>query len=102
MLGLRGLFKKYHKAFQNPKLKPWMILGTVLYLISPVDIIPEFIPLIGFVDDIMLLVMFIIELFTGQKVDSNFTKHRSDFQAKNKDTKNANSRIVDAEFKTKK
>ena len=38
---------------------PWrtivMILGAVLYFVSPIDLIPDFIPVAGFLDDAAIL-----------------------------------------------
>lgn len=31
------------------------IVGTLLYLLSPIDLIPDFIPVIGFLDDAAVL-----------------------------------------------
>lgn len=33
------------------------VAGIIAYLIMPLDIIPDFIPMIGYVDDLVLLVM---------------------------------------------
>jgi uncharacterized membrane protein YkvA (DUF1232 family) len=50
-----------------------VIVGTValLYLISPIDISPDIIPLIGFVDDIALLV------FAASLVRDDLDKYRA-------------------------
>lgn len=45
-------------AVRHPQAPTWLKLGTVgivLYLVSPVDIIPDFIPFFGLVDDIVLV-----------------------------------------------
>lgn len=46
------------RAFQDP-LTPlhlkWAMVFAVFYLISPIDLVPEFLPLIGFVDDLILV-----------------------------------------------
>jgi uncharacterized membrane protein YkvA (DUF1232 family) len=38
---------------------PWMtiaaIVGTLLYVLSPIDLIPDFIPVIGWLDDLAVL-----------------------------------------------
>lgn len=45
------------------KLTPWyakvVVIITVGYALSPIDIIPDFIPILGFVDDAILLPAFI-------------------------------------------
>ena len=45
-------------ALQHPQSPPWLKWGTagvVLYLVSPVDLIPDVIPVIGLLDDIILV-----------------------------------------------
>lgn len=44
-------------------------VGVLLYLVSPLDVIPDFIPVIGYLDDISLMAWF-IDAF--QKEISNF------------------------------
>ncbi|MCD6408124.1 DUF1232 domain-containing protein [bacterium] len=45
-------------AYRDPKV-PWyakvFIIGIVGYVISPFDLIPEFIPVVGYLDDIIIL-----------------------------------------------
>ena len=45
-------------AYRNPKV-PWyakvFIIWIVGYVISPFDLIPEFIPVVGYLDDIIIL-----------------------------------------------
>lgn len=51
---------------KHPKT-PWYVKGLALvllaYAISPIDLIPDFIPLLGFIDDIILLPMGIYLVF---------------------------------------
>ena len=45
-------------AVRHPQAPTWLKLGTagiVLYLASPVDIIPDFIPFFGLLDDVVLV-----------------------------------------------
>ncbi len=47
-----------HLAYQNPKT-PWaakaLIITILGYALSPIDLIPDFIPVIGLLDDLILL-----------------------------------------------
>ena len=50
--------------------KHWsMIIAllAVLYIVSPIDIIPDFIPIVGWIDDLVVLVVGIGAFFQGNK-----------------------------------
>lgn len=55
---LRGDARRLWFALRHPAAPTWLKIGTaliVLYVISPVDLIPDFIPFIGVVDDIVIV-----------------------------------------------
>ncbi len=55
----------YQKYFRNPKTKLIVIIATILYIVSPIDIIPEFLtPVlgVGILDDGVVIVMFVLEI----------------------------------------
>jgi len=37
-------------------------LGTLFYLVSPIDIAPDFIPVVGQIDDVFLLTLLVTEV----------------------------------------
>ncbi len=46
------------RALQHPLSPGWLkwgVAGVFLYLISPIDLIPDFVPVIGLMDDIVLV-----------------------------------------------
>lgn len=46
------------RALRHPQSPGWLKAGAalvVLYLLSPIDIVPDFIPFVGVVDDIILV-----------------------------------------------
>ena len=49
------LSDSYNRKYPVPKKTVFVITFALLYLISPVDIFPDIIPLIGFADDIAVL-----------------------------------------------
>ena len=49
------LSDSFNKKYPVPKKTVFVITFALLYLISPVDISPDIIPLIGFVDDVAAL-----------------------------------------------
>ncbi len=57
---VRGDALALWRALKHPLAPGWLkwaVGGVLLYVLSPVDLIPEFIPLLGVVDDIVLVPM---------------------------------------------
>lgn len=49
-------------ACRDPRTPWWlkaMALGVVAYALSPIDLVPDFIPVLGFLDDVILLPLLI-------------------------------------------
>ena len=59
---LSSLYDWYRNAIRHPKYRWWVMLGTVIYLVSPIDIAPDFIPVLGQLDDVMLAGLLFTEL----------------------------------------
>jgi uncharacterized membrane protein YkvA (DUF1232 family) len=55
---LRGDARQLWFALRHPNAPGWLKLGTALialYVISPIDLIPDVLPVIGMVDDLVLV-----------------------------------------------
>lgn len=52
----------YRNLIRNSKYRWVIIVGTLLYLISPIDLLPDFIPLIGQIDDGIVVTLLVAEL----------------------------------------
>jgi len=55
---LRGDARELWWALRHPQAPGWLKLGTaliVLYVLSPIDLIPDAIPFLGVMDDIVLV-----------------------------------------------
>jgi uncharacterized membrane protein YkvA (DUF1232 family) len=59
---LESVYSWYRGLVANPKYRWWVIAGTMLYLFSPFDIAPDFIPFIGLVDDAVVVTLLATEL----------------------------------------
>lgn len=58
-----GKIKSLCLALFNSNLKgkkKWAVIGIILYIISPIDIIPDFVPMAGYADDILLPILFLV------------------------------------------
>jgi uncharacterized membrane protein YkvA (DUF1232 family) len=52
----------YRNTIRNSKYRWLIIAGTLLYLISPIDILPDFVPLLGQIDDTVILGLLVAEI----------------------------------------
>ena len=52
---LSMLYDSYNGKYPVPKKTVLVITVALMYLISPVDILPDIIPLLGFADDVAVL-----------------------------------------------
>ncbi len=52
----------YRQLIRNAKYRWVVLLGTLLYLISPLDIAPDGIPILGWIDDGVLATVAITEV----------------------------------------
>ena len=59
---LSSLYDWYRNAIRHPKYRWWVMLGTIVYLISPIDVAPDFIPVVGQIDDVVLAGLLFTEL----------------------------------------
>lgn len=64
-----------HLAYQDPRT-PWyakaLIMLIIAYALSPVDLIPDFIPVLGLLDDLILLpiaIYFVVKLIPAQVIE---------------------------------
>ena len=92
---LSSLYDWYRNAIRHPKYRWLVMLGTVIYLISPIDIAPDFIPILGQIDDVMLAGLLFTEL--SQIV---IGKLQSRQEGKAVTTENPSSETVDIDAET--
>jgi len=60
---MKWIYSVYQYAIQNPKTRWVVIVATVIYLFSPIDVLPEaFLFVFGLLDDGIILSMLIAEL----------------------------------------
>ena len=59
---LHSIYKYYKFLIRNTKYNWWVILGTLVYFVSPLDFSPDFFPIVGKIDDFFILSLLITEL----------------------------------------
>ncbi|KQV52869.1 hypothetical protein ASC95_08710 [Pelomonas sp. Root1217] len=55
---VRGDARRLWYALRQPSAPTWLKVGTaliVLYVLSPIDLIPDVIPVLGLMDDVVLV-----------------------------------------------
>lgn len=57
-----SLYNWYRKLLRNPQTRWWVVLGTIVYLISPLDFSPDLFPFAGQIDDFLLITLLLSEL----------------------------------------
>jgi uncharacterized membrane protein YkvA (DUF1232 family) len=59
---LQSLHNWYRSLLQNPKYRWWVVGASLVYLVSPIDLAPDFIPFIGLIDDTLIISMLVSEV----------------------------------------
>ncbi|MCX7594413.1 MAG: YkvA family protein [Fischerella sp.] len=61
-ISVQSVYDWYRSVIRNPKYRWWVILGTLLYFVSPFDIAPDFLPIVGQIDDVFVLTLLLTEV----------------------------------------
>ncbi|MFB8798724.1 MAG: YkvA family protein [Microcoleus sp.] len=82
---IQSVYNWYRDTIRNPKYRWWIILGTLAYLVSPIDIAPDFLPVVGQIDDVAIAVLLISEIsqmsidyFKSRQTQTNSTSQATD------------------------
>ena len=80
---LQSLHNWYRTLLQNPKYRWWVVGASLVYLVSPIDIAPDFIPFIGLIDDTLIISLLVTEVAQVAKLklqaqSNRFSKPNSD------------------------
>lgn len=59
---VESLYNWYRETIRNPKYRWWIIGGSLLYLLSPLDISPDFLPIVGWIDDGVIATLLVAEV----------------------------------------
>ncbi|MFK8182613.1 MAG: YkvA family protein [Phormidesmis sp.] len=57
-----AIHELYRKALQHTKYRWLVIFGTLLYLVSPLDISPDVFPILGWIDDGVVVSLLVTEI----------------------------------------
>lgn len=59
---IQSIYNWYHGLLQNPKYRWWVVAGSIVYLVSPIDISPDIFPVVGWLDDGIIISLLIAEV----------------------------------------
>ncbi len=59
---VESFYNWYSSNVRHPKYRWIMVIGTLLYLLSPFDISPDFMPILGWIDDGVVITLLTTEL----------------------------------------
>ncbi|MCZ2200656.1 YkvA family protein [Cylindrospermopsis raciborskii] len=86
---VQSLYSWYGKLIRKPKYRWWVIMGTIVYLVSPIDIAPDFIPVVGQIDDLVLLTLLVSEVSKLVIEGWKSSKAKTNSSVKDVDSKDA-------------
>jgi len=82
---VESFYSWYSNQVKNPKYRWLIILGTLAYLFSPLDISPDVFPIVGWVDDGVVLTLLTAEL---SKLVLDYRSNRRNKEVNNTDNFN--------------
>ncbi len=74
---LQSLHNWYRSLLQNPKYRWWVVGASLVYLVSPIDIAPDFIPFVGLIDDTLIISLLVSEVASVAKAKLQAQNTRS-------------------------
>lgn len=61
-LPVKWIYNLHRTALRHPQYRWLVICGTLIYLVSPIDLSPDLLPLLGQIDDIALVMLLVTGL----------------------------------------
>jgi uncharacterized membrane protein YkvA (DUF1232 family) len=75
----RLLVEGYRRLLTHPRYGIWVVLASFAYIISPIDLSPDLLPLLGQIDDVAIIVLMVSALtqWMSQRLSANDPSSRS-------------------------
>ncbi len=70
---IQSIYNWYRDLLRNPKYRWWVIGASVVYIVSPIDISPDVFPVVGWIDDGIVISLLIAEV--SQIVKEKLQEH---------------------------
>lgn len=70
---IQSIYNWYRDLLRNPKYRWWVVAGSLVYLVSPLDISPDIFPVVGWIDDGIVISLLIAEVsqIVKEKLESH-------------------------------
>jgi uncharacterized membrane protein YkvA (DUF1232 family) len=62
LVRLPGRLRRVASDPRTPRKARWWLIGLAIYIASPIDIIPDFLPVIGYLDEVILVPLILIHI----------------------------------------
>ena len=59
---IQSVYNWYRDLLRNPKYRWWVIGASVVYIVSPLDISPDVFPIVGWLDDGIVISLLVAEV----------------------------------------
>lgn len=86
----------YRSLIRDSKYRWIIVLGSLLYLVSPIDISPDIFPIIGWIDDGLIATLLVTEI-SQLMVEQLTTKRKQDDSLANESDPVENAEVYTAE-----
>lgn len=87
---IQSVYNWYRDLLRNPKYRWWVIGASVVYIVSPIDISPDVFPIVGWLDDGIVISLLVAEVaqMAKEKLQENSVRAA-------KATENVSEKTVD-------
>lgn len=86
------VYNWYRSSIRHPKYRWWLVLGSLVYLLNPLDILPDTIPVVGWIDDGLIATVLVTEVSQLLSDRLKAQRHQKTVQ-----TPNENAGVIDVD-----
>ena len=94
---IQSVYNWYRDLLRNPKYRWWVIGASVVYIVSPIDISPDVFPIIGWLDDGIVISLLVAEVaqMAKEKLQENNLRSAKSTETATEKTVDVNAVQVD-------
>lgn len=76
---IESIYNWYRDLLRNPKYRWWVVAASLVYLVSPIDISPDVFPIVGWLDDGIVISLLVAEVsqIVREKLQENSARANS-------------------------